>query len=395
MADDKAFRQERRPITAAEIPQQGEVQNNFEKIAEVQKQINPDFVSPMNTAPGSPKLPQNEQLRGSILEARNRTNQSNQNMQPEDMAKMQQLPPDMPVAFREALMRTQQNKQGAAPYNSDMAVVSGSAQLQALREKAKKASYNYEEIQLPSMGRFYDGMDGPKNGILHVRPMTGHEEEILATPRLVKRGNAVNSIFNRCIEEDFTAEKFLTEDRTYLLIYLRGISYGTNYEVEIKCPECTRTSPITINLHELYVDTCPEEFNHSCLTGVLPTTGIPFSYRLSRGDDEQRIQDYREKKFRPGQETNQTDDSLLYRTSMLLENLGGLTNKHEIQVLLKDLPINDTTYLRNTINEPPFGVDTNAEILCPRCFNDFSLDLPLEASFFFPRGKTKRETKSQ
>jgi phage FluMu protein Com len=299
----------------------------------------------------------------------------------------------MPPSFREAMQR-QQNRPGPAPYNSEMTVVSGSQKLQDIREQIKKASYSYEEIQLPSLGRFYDGVDGPKNGIIHVRPMTGHEEEILATPRLVKRGNAVNTIFNRCIEEDFDSDKFLTEDRTYLLIYLRGISYGTNYEVEVKCPDCTRTSPIVINLHELYVDTCPDNYDFNSLSGVLPTTQLPYTFRLSRGDDELRIQDYREKRFRPGQDTNSTDDTLLYRTALLLDNLAGLTNKHEIQLLLKDLPINDVAHLRNVISDPPFGVDTNAEVQCPRCWHEFSIDLPLEASFFFPRGKTKKAMRS-
>ena len=411
MSDDKVFRPERRPITAAEIPEthnqptrpvapmmQETAQSTFNKIADVQRQLNPDFVSPI-TAPMNqptrgpapivpPDMPEN--LKQQLL------NQGNAQVQ--DINPATGFPPDMPPSFREALMRTQQGRNegvGPAPYSSEMSIVSGSERLQQLREKAKAASYHYDPIQLPSMGKFYDGMDGPKNGMVSVRPMTGHEEEILATPRLVKRGNAVNAIFNRCIQEEYDADKFLTEDRTYLLIYLRGISYGTDYQVEIKCPECTRTSPFTINLHELYVDNCPEDFNHSCLQGVLPTTGIPFTYRLSRGDDEQRITDYREKRFRGQDASNQTDDTLLYRTSLLIENIGGLTDKREIQLLLKDLPINDTTYLRNTLGEPPFGVDTNAEVQCPRCYNEFSIELPLEASFFFPRAKTKQGTKSQ
>jgi hypothetical protein len=81
------------------------------------------------------------------------------------------------------------------------------------------------------------------------------------------------------------------------------------------------------------------------------------------------------------------DDTLIYRTSMLLNEIDGITNKSELQVLLKNLPINDVSYIRNCINEPPFGVDTNVEIICPSCLQDFTVDLPLEANFFFPRRK--------
>jgi len=64
----------------------------------------------------------------------------------------------------------------------------------------------------------------------------------------------------------------------------------------------------------------------------------------------------------------------------------------EIQFLLKKLPIADVAYLRNEINQPPFGVKTEVPLLCPSCTEEFKIDLPLETSFFFPR---KREEKPQ
>ncbi|WP_447516277.1 hypothetical protein, partial [Clostridioides difficile] len=64
--------------------------------------------------------------------------------------------------------------------------------------------------------------------------MTGEEEQILATPRFVRKGQAINMIFQRCLKEQFRPEQFLTIDRTYILIYLRGISYSPNYDVEVK-----------------------------------------------------------------------------------------------------------------------------------------------------------------
>jgi hypothetical protein len=257
---------------------------------------------------------------------------------------------------------------------------------QSLLSKIKQAKLIYEEIELPSKGRFYDGTTGPRNGKLHIRPMTGQEEEILATSRFVKKGQAMNMIFNKCIQEDYNAEDFLTEDRTYLLIYLRGISYTPQYDVEVVCPGCDRRFGHTINLNELYVDACPDDFHQNIMTDILPTSNIPFKYRLSTGADEQRIQDYRERK---NKEATGTDDTLLYRSSMLILDLGGITNKNEILQLLKQLPINDVAYIRNTVSEPPFGVDTDVDIYCPGCLQEFTIDLPLEADFFFPRKRKK------
>ena len=181
----------------------------------------------------------------------------------------------------------------------------------------------------------------------------------------------------------------MTIDRTFLLIYLRGISYSPAYDVELKCPECDKKFATTIDLNALNVDECPNDYGPE-LQDVLPTTKLPFSYRLATGRDEQEITDHRDRKIKNFADA--TDDTLIFRTSYLLNHIDGLTNKNELQILLKNLPVGDVSYIRNCINDPPFGVDTNVEIICPSCLQDFTVDLPLEAGFFFPR---RKKTKTQ
>ena len=170
---------------------------------------------------------------------------------------------------------------------------------------------------------------------------------------------------------------------------LRGISYGPNYDVEIKCPECSTKFSTSIDLNSLYVEHAPADFG-PLLQDTLPTSKLPFSYRLSTGKDEQEIQEHRERRIKAFGD-NGVDDTLTYRTAQLINDIDGITNKSELQILIKNLPINDVSYIRNLVNEPPFGVDTNVEIVCASCLAEFTLDLPLEANFFFPRrrkGKT-------
>lgn len=258
-------------------------------------------------------------------------------------------------------------------------------QLKSLIAGLKGSTALYEEIELPSRGRFYDGTNGPRDGVLSIRPMTGEEEQILATPRFVRKGQAVNMIFQKCIKEDYRPENFLTIDRTYLLIYLRGISYSPDYDVEVKCPECEKKFATTIDLNSLYVESCPDDYGPD-LQDVLPTSKYKFSYRLSTGRDEQEIQDYRDRRVKIFGD-GAADDTLTHRTAQLLNEIEGLHDKRDLQTLIKNLPINDVAYIRGCINEPPFGVDTDVEIVCPSCLQEFQVDLPLEANFFFPRRK--------
>lgn len=248
----------------------------------------------------------------------------------------------------------------------------------------------YEKIELPSKGKFYNGEDGPSDGIIHFRPMTGEEEEILATPRFVKKGQAINMIFNRCMKEKFDSSNFLTQDRTYMLIYLRGISYTPEYDVEVRDPETDQTFATTINLNDLFVDYCEEGFGKDNLEDVLPVTSYRFRYRLALGRDEQEIQDHRERRAKNFDLSGQADDTLIYRTAHLIEEIEGLSDKREIQMLLKKLPIQDVAYLRTVVNEPPFGVDTKVSITNPYSLRDFEIELPLESNFFFPRAKRKK-----
>ena len=232
----------------------------------------------------------------------------------------------------------------------------------------------------------YNGTDGPVNGLINIRPMTGEEEQILATPRFVKKGNALNMIFNRCIRENINPENLLSEDRTFLLIYLRGISYGTDYEIQIKCPDTERQFNTTIDLDTLEIIRCPDDFNQSKLSGTLPKSKLKFEYRLSRGKDDVDLQQYRDSKMKAYGETV-LDDTITYRIALLVNNIANITNKEELKVLLKNLHIQDVNYIRNVINNPPFGIDTKISILSPFSNEDFEIELPLDSGFFFPRNK--------
>jgi len=265
--------------------------------------------------------------------------------------------------------------------------VTGSSKLEELVSKLRPDSGQFEEIRLPSRGRFYDDENGPENGLLNIRPMTGEEEQILTQPRFVKKGQAINMIFQRCLKEGFRPESLLSVDRTYMLIWLRGISYSSDYEVDVTCPFTDRKFSTTIDLGKLLIQYCPDDYGPD-LTDVLPRSGYRFKYRLSTGKDEQDVQEYRDMIIRKGGDSGR-DDSLIYRTALLLEDIEGLTDKQELVMLIKKLPIQDVAYLRTTVTEPPFGVDTKIQLTSPYTSDEFEIDLPLETAFFFPKMKKK------
>lgn len=292
------------------------------------------------------------------------------------------LPPVLATAIRKNAEKTEPKNKVA---------LTGNAKLDNLLEGIKDTVYKYEEVLLPSRGIFYDGEIAPSDGILHVRIMTGEEEQTLATQRLVKSGQAMNMIYANCVRESINPDKMLAIDRTFLLIYLRGISHGNIYTTDVRCTECQSRFETEIDLDDLELNRCPDDFSGESLQGTLPKSGYKFAYRFATGKDEQLIQDYKEKK---NKKNEGSDDTWAFRFALLLEQIEGLEDKAAIQVLLTRLPVADVSYIRSLINEPPFGVDTNVEMMCPHCNEEFEVLLPMDVNFFFPSQKKGRNTQA-
>ena len=399
MADDDTFRQERKQtkIDPADIgeEQPSEVSATESKVSAptlddvlaIQKQAGVD-------------IPEEVQIEGQIKG----------DVQPRPMEGIKvsgQMPPAMQAALQrrvdEVESPEQQKQVGQAgepapvlpPHQSGQKmqtgqIVTNDPNLNTLLGMVN--TQNYETVSLPSAGRFYHDSDEPVTGEVNLRPMTGQEESILSTARFMRQGRGIEMIFRNCLmEPNLNPEKFLSVDRTFLLIYLRGISYGNVYEVTIKCPECGHQFDYEIDLN-LPIDYCPDDFSETNLSGKLPKTGMTFTYRLMTGQDETDVSAYRERKTRFA---NSTDDTFLYRASILIGSIGKdgvvVDNRHGIHALLERLPVSDVNYIRNQINNPPFGVNTEVTVPCTACGAEFPVELPYEANFFFPRERTETE----
>lgn len=349
MSSDESFRPERTPIKRTENPFNAAVDSNKEGM-EIKGNMPPELLQRINSFS---QQPNNDEVNENV------------NYQPKVI----------------------KNKKQNVAFNNP---VTNSNKLQEILEGIKEISSTYEEIILPSLGKFYNGTNGPTDGKLKIRPMTGAEEQILATQRFVKKGKAMNMIFDKCIKESkqYPSENLLAADRNFLLIYLRGISYGQDYEVEITCPFTDKKFPYTIDLN-LDITQCPDIFGPNDLHSVLPRTKLNFSYRLPNGVDEQRITDHRDRNIK-FDNSEKADDTLLYRTALLINEIDEIDDEREILVLLKNLPIADVAYLRNLTTNEPFGVNTKILITSPFTGEEFETELPFDTSFFLPTAKKEQ-----
>jgi hypothetical protein len=80
-------------------------------------------------------------------------------------------------------------------------------------------------------------------------------------------------------------------------------------------------------------------------------------------------------------------DTVTFKLSLYIQDIEGINDQVSIHTLIKNLPANDFNFIRDLVFTPPFGVNTKVKVQCPLCTSDFESDLPLDLSFFFPKGK--------
>lgn len=245
----------------------------------------------------------------------------------------------------------------------------------------------FEKIELPSKGKFYP-KEWTENGKIGVRPMTIEEEMVLTTPRYIKKGIALDMVFKACLEnKSIDTQELLSGDRSYLLYSLRCMSYGAAYDYEIKCPNCNHRIKDTYNLNNVKVKSV-EDDQIEPFSFTLPISKKNIKFRFMRGKDELKLVQNREYRLNTFN-ADQVDNTLFERFSLVVEEYDSIVDKLKIDRELKGLIAGDAAALREKMVEVEPGVETIAQVVCPSCGEDSSVDVPLSTSFF-TLSKTKK-----
>lgn len=268
----------------------------------------------------------------------------------------------------------------------------------------------WEKTTLPSKGVYYDGM--VPNGIVEVRGWGIQTDKILATPRLAQSGQSINYVLENHVRlpNDFSHKSLLVGDRTFLLYYLRGITYGNEYEFLVECTdeECGNvwTEIYDLNLlSKTIIEPNPqlklEPFKVSLpyFSGI---TNADFwvNIRLLRGYDIDTMARKKrlDKKLRPTarvraknraqgkkQISKETlDQTIEQNLNMIIVDAMGDSDRRKIEELVSRMHARDTAIIREFLKDNSPGIDPSIEVVCPECDNTMTMDLPITESFFRP-----------
>ena len=216
------------------------------------------------------------------------------------------------------------------------------------------------EVELPSECRVYTLEDS--GAPITIRPMTFEDEKALVSAG--KNDDPVNLILRRCTT-NIRIPDLLSMDKLYLIMKLREISYGDDYNTLLICSQCKSENPTTIKLSQLNVNPVPDDFQDP-ITVMLPTLKKEAKVRLPRVRDEKMMVD-------PAVALDQ-----IWR---FVTEIDGHIDKSIIARVVDKLPLKDIRTILKAI-KTDFGVDTKIKFECTSCGGVTVVDLPIDSNFF-------------
>ena len=230
---------------------------------------------------------------------------------------------------------------------------------------------DYETLVLPS-----NGIGIQKLVKLIVKPMTMKEEKLLTNKTLQKENRVHDEIFKSCVkcgvdrdgkEVSVDWDNLLLEDEYALLLFIRAVSYGRDYDVTIECPTCEKTQDISIDIEkDLPVRMAQEDYPTS-FEVKLPKSQKRVTLRLPRRKD--------------------SSDNIHETLLKLIENVEGV-EKNTVSMWTQSLIARDIAEMRQEANKySNFGVANKIKYVCSndkcsKCGSTQEVALPITSEFF-------------
>lgn len=234
----------------------------------------------------------------------------------------------------------------------------------------------HDVVPLPSGGVFYKN----KKKSIKVGYLTASDENILVNTGANNRDGVVMQLMrNKIYESDLRPEELLTGDVEAILIFLRNTAFGTNYEVTLTDPQTSKKFTTTFYLDELNIkktEVKPDEEGYFSVK--LPKSGNQVRIKpLSLGDSleiERMVESY---------PSNRVAPKVTWKLNKQIVSIDGDTDKGMIAKYIETMPIMDSKFIRNFLNENEPRLDLQKEVTAPSG-EKVIVDIAFGVEFFRP-----------
>lgn len=237
-----------------------------------------------------------------------------------------------------------------------------------------------ERIELPSRGILYEDIPAE----IVIRNITTTEEKMIFGSSNLK---SLDDVMNSCIKEPegLDVDELLTSDKHFILIQLRILTYGSDYNVKNTCEHCGETDTYIVNLLEdMPIDELDEDFEEP-FEIELPMSGDTVGLKLLRGNDLEKVnrKAKRIKKRSIGDTGNLT--YLLRKAQSIVTVNGEELPSGKKQKYVEGLHGRDSAYISSALESIRVGYDNLIFKNCKHCGGEMEFSLPMNREFFRPK----------
>lgn len=220
-------------------------------------------------------------------------------------------------------------------------------------------SLPHDVVKLPSGGIFYKS----KKKSVKIGYLTASDENILLSSinSRAKDSTVMSLIRNKMYEPDIKPEELLTGDIEAILIFLRNTSFGPEYTITLTDPTTGKPFTSTLLLEELTIKRAEHLPNEEGYFEVkLPKSGLDAKLRpLNLGDTielEKLAEQYPDGLVAP---------KVTWRLNKQIVALNGNEQRDYIAKQIETLPIMDSKFIRNFLNENEPSLDLQRQVIAP------------------------------
>ena len=241
-----------------------------------------------------------------------------------------------------------------------------------------------EGYTLPSLGKIYLKDVNPH---IELRSMNAREEMRRLSPSSTPLKTLADIIEDCCIEKPaIHVYDMSLGDYEFLLHKLRIVTYGEDYKVSLRCPECGESVETIAKLDQLDVKEFNEEEVKNLQNFQLPKSGkfITLNFLSPRMVEEMEV---KVKDMKRRYKNATIDFETLVRLLVNVDLVDGEKKaEHELENIITNLPALDLQKLLNNIDKlnQQIGLNNILYLTCPKCGEEITTFFRFGPEFFRP-----------
>ena len=241
-----------------------------------------------------------------------------------------------------------------------------------------------EGYELPSKGKIYNK---PVDPHIELRSMTARDEMKRLSPSSTPLKTLADIIEGCCVEQPAVhVYDMALGDYEFLLHKLRIVTYGEDYKVALRCPECGERIETVAKLGQLSIKEFDEETVRNLQTFILPKSGrsITLNFLSPRLVEEMEV---KVKDMKRRYKSATIDFETLVRLTTNIDLVDGeKKSETDMENIITNLPAFDLQKILNNIDKlnQQIGLDNTLYLTCPSCNEEVTTFFRFGPEFFRP-----------